>query len=149
MYYGNQSWWFVMSRINHLWSSVVGVGSLIDGSQNAVWPLVLEDEFLRIMKIARNCQVKCEDHSTLSSKTCTSNINFFHKWLSPLIKIYIPWQESSRFSHPAEPEWRIEKILVPWRTTGGKAELHEGEIGQWLHFQLTLLKILLIRNEHP
>ena len=26
-------------------SSVLGVGSLIDGSQNAVWPLVLEDEF--------------------------------------------------------------------------------------------------------
>ena len=32
-------------------SSVVGVRSLIDGSQNAVWPLALEDEFRRIMKI--------------------------------------------------------------------------------------------------
>ena len=33
-------------------SSVVGVGSLIDGSQNAVWPLAFEDEFRRIMKNA-------------------------------------------------------------------------------------------------
>ena len=33
-------------------SSVVGVGSLIDGSQNAVWPLALENEFRRIMKNA-------------------------------------------------------------------------------------------------
>ena len=33
-------------------SCVVGVGSLIDGSQNAVWPLALEDEFRRIMKNA-------------------------------------------------------------------------------------------------
>ena len=31
-------------------SSVVGVGSLIDGSQNAVWLWALEDEFPRIMK---------------------------------------------------------------------------------------------------
>ena len=35
-------------------SSVVGMGSLIDESQNAVWPLVFEDEFHRIMKIAIN-----------------------------------------------------------------------------------------------
>ena len=33
-------------------SSVVGVGSLIDGSKNSVWPLVLEDEFRRIVKNA-------------------------------------------------------------------------------------------------
>ena len=33
-------------------SSVVGVGSLTDGSQNAVWPLAFEDEFRRIMKNA-------------------------------------------------------------------------------------------------
>ena len=33
-------------------SSVVVVGSLIDGSQNVVWPLALEDEFRRIMKNA-------------------------------------------------------------------------------------------------
>ena len=31
---------------------MVGVGSLNDGSKNAVWPLELEDEFRRIMKIA-------------------------------------------------------------------------------------------------
>ena len=36
-------------------SSVVGIGSLIDGSQNAVWPLALEDEFRRIMKNAITC----------------------------------------------------------------------------------------------
>ena len=33
-------------------SSVVGVGSLIDGSQNAVWLLALEDVFCRIMEKA-------------------------------------------------------------------------------------------------
>ena len=33
-------------------SCVVGVGSLIDESQNAVWPLALEDEFSRIVKNA-------------------------------------------------------------------------------------------------
>ena len=35
-------------------SSVVCVGSWIDGSQNTVWLLALEDEFHRIMKIAVN-----------------------------------------------------------------------------------------------
>ena len=33
-------------------SSAVGVGILIDGSQNAVWSLALEDQFHRIMKVA-------------------------------------------------------------------------------------------------
>ena len=42
-------WWVTQQLIS---SSVVGVGDLIDGSQNAVWPLVLEDEFRKIMKIA-------------------------------------------------------------------------------------------------
>ena len=38
---------------HHLISlSVVGIGSLIDGSQNVIWPLALEDEFRRIMKNA-------------------------------------------------------------------------------------------------
>ena len=32
-------------------SAVVGVGSLIDRRENAVWLLTLEDEFCRIMKI--------------------------------------------------------------------------------------------------
>ena len=36
-------------------SSEIGIGSLIDGSQNAVWPLALEDEFHRIMKNAVTC----------------------------------------------------------------------------------------------
>ena len=33
-------------------SSVADVGSLVEGSQNAVWPLALEDEFRRTMKNA-------------------------------------------------------------------------------------------------
>ena len=43
-------------------ASVAGVGSLIDGSQNAVWPLALEDEFRRIMKRDNclNCPDKCK-----------------------------------------------------------------------------------------
>ena len=35
-------------------SFVVGDGSLIDGSQNAVWPLAVEDEFRRIMSVIGN-----------------------------------------------------------------------------------------------
>ena len=38
---------------------MVGVGSLIDGSQNAVWPLALEDEFRRIMKNAAKERTMC------------------------------------------------------------------------------------------
>ena len=40
-------------------ASVAGIGSLIDGGQNAVWPLALEDEFRRIMK-RDNC-LNCPD----------------------------------------------------------------------------------------
>ena len=39
-------------------SSVVGVGSLIDGSQNAVWTFALEDEFRRIIKNALTARIK-------------------------------------------------------------------------------------------
>ena len=38
-------------------SSVVGLGSLIDGSKQSVWPLVREDEFRRIVKNAVNSEL--------------------------------------------------------------------------------------------
>ena len=47
-------------------SFVVGVGSVIDGSQNAVWPFALEDEFCRIMNF-----------------TCLTADNFTHQLAGP------------------------------------------------------------------
>ena len=47
-------WWVSHASVDFS-SSVVGIESLIDGSQNAVWPLALGDEFRRIMKNAITC----------------------------------------------------------------------------------------------
>ena len=50
-------------------SSVVGVGNLIDESQNNVGSLALEDEFRRIMKIVVKSQ-NWKERDKCNSKNC-------------------------------------------------------------------------------